>query len=107
MIPTAALPHTITVRPLTGTSGMGGPVFGPEFTVKARIVRKATQVRGPEGTVTLADTVAQIRPGKDIPIGSHVVHNSDTGEVAEIGHESNLSRPWVDNLILISPRQAQ
>ncbi len=107
MIPTAALPHTIQISPLVGVNGLGDKVFGTPVPVHARLVPKGSQVRSAEGTITLADTVAQIRPGQSFPVGSKVTHGSTVYELAEAGEESSLSRPWVTNLKLISPREPQ
>ncbi len=107
MIPTAALPQRVTIEAWTGQTGEGAPTYAaPQTGVPARVIRKGTQVRTTEGTVTLATAVAQIRPGRTVPPQSRLTNGADVYEVDDVGHEFDGRRPWLDNLILNGPRPA-
>lgn len=106
MIPTAALPQRVTIEAWTGQTGEGAPTYDPPQRCRARVIRKGTQVASPEGTITLASAVAQIRPGRTVPAQSLFTNGVDVYEVVDVAHEFNGTRPWLDNLILSGPRPA-
>lgn len=100
MIPTAELPHTVTIEPAAGTTGTGAPAFGSPFSVPARVEGKRRSVRTSTGVDVIADAVATIRPGWKVPVGSRVTLGDRRFTVLGEGEQMELRRPEKVELIL-------
>lgn len=108
MIPTTALPHRVTLEAHTGQTGDGAPTFSaPVPRVPARVLRKGTQVRSAEGTITLASAAIQTRPiSVALPPQSKITHGEDIYELVEHRQEHEGRRRWCDLLVVDGPRPA-
>lgn len=107
MIPTAALPHTVSIKPLTGTTGTGAPAYGAAYlNVHASMVTDARTIRAAYGDDITAGAACLIRPGLTVPVGSLVTHGSRLYEVLEIQNVDELRRRHHDELLLDGPRPA-
>lgn len=106
MIPTAALPHEVTIEAAAGTTGGGAPAYGEPVTVRARVVGKRRQVRTSTGVDIIASATATIRPGPTVPAGSLLTHGADLYEVVDTATAVELRRPHSVELILDGPRPA-
>lgn len=105
MIPTAELPHTVTIEERDGTLGGGAPAYATPYTIRARIEGKRRQVKAADGSVTIADAVAVIRP-RSIPSGSLLTHGDDRYEVLLSADVMELRRRERTELVLDGPRPA-
>lgn len=105
MIPTAELPHTVTIEERDGDTGGGAPAYRTPYTVRARLEGKRRQVKAADGSVTIADAVAIIRP-RSVPAGSLVTHGSDRYEVLTAIDVMELRRKERTDLVLDGPRPA-
>lgn len=105
MIPTAALPHKITIEAYEGDTAEG-PSFGPGCTVKARVVGKRRMVRTSDGRDVMAVATITIRPGIDVPAESRISHGDQTYTVLDAGESAELRGPHSWRLICDGPRGA-
>lgn len=105
MIPTAALPHQVTIAPYVGDTSVG-PSFDPEGApVRARIVGKRRRVTAAGGTDTIADATIVIRPpAAPVPVGSKVFHAGQTYIVQDVETSEELRRPHSVGLIVTGPK---
>mgnify|MGYP007075790353 CR=1 FL=1 len=107
-IPTASLPHRITVEPHTGTTGTGEPVYGAPMQLKARVVGKRRLITTAEGNNVLADATAQLRPDVGhIPTESRVTHQGRLWEAHGWAQQEDLRRGHHVELILQGPKPEQ
>lgn len=110
MIPTAVLPHRVTLRAYQGEGGTGGPVFGPDLTdVPARIVGKRRAVRTRDGADVIADATCDLRPRHrgqtlDVLAQSEVTHGDRTYTVLGVAETVDLTRAHGVQLLLEGPR---
>ncbi|GGM65191.1 hypothetical protein GCM10012275_39670 [Longimycelium tulufanense] len=94
-IPTALLPHTITVRPYLGT-GPYGDVFGDPVTIRRAYVEDRRQlVRSPTGEEVISETTVRTQPGVHIPIGSKVTvwHGTPHERTARVITANRFNHP--------------
>ncbi|MBB5853975.1 hypothetical protein ACFQ05_11760 [Amycolatopsis umgeniensis] len=71
-MPAFLLPHTVTVKPYTGT-GAYGPTFGRPFSVRRAYVEDRRRlVRASDGAETISETTVITRPDPSVPAGSEV-----------------------------------
>jgi len=71
-IPAFLTPHTVTVRPLTGSGGMG-PVYGsPVAGIPALVVEGAQLVRDPGGSEVVSQAQVSLHFDVVAPPGSEV-----------------------------------
>lgn len=105
MIPTAALPHRVTIAALLGDTSTG-PKFAPEGgPVRARIVGTRRRVTTGNGTVTIADGTIVIRPpAVPVPVGSKVFHAGQEYLVLDTATAEELRRPFACELIVQGPK---
>lgn len=107
MIPTAALPHKVSIKALTGTTGTGAPAYGTAQTgVRSVMVTDRKTIRAAFGDDVTAGAMCTVRPGATLSVGSLVTHGSDSYEVLEIRHVNDLRRAHHDELLLDGPRPA-
>lgn len=108
MIPTAALPHRVTLEAHVGQAGAGAPTFGaPVRHIPARVLRKGTQVRSAEGTITLTSAAIQTRPISGALAPQSRITDERTGdryELVEHRQEHEGRRRWCDLLLVDGPR---
>lgn len=105
MIPTAELPHTVTIEERDGTTGGGSPAYATPYTVRARIEQQRKQVRNAEGSVVYTNATATIRP-RTVPSGSLLTHGTDIYEVLDSADAMELRRKERTELVLDGPRPA-
>jgi hypothetical protein len=105
VIPTAELPHLVTIEELDGTLGSGAPNYATPYRVRARLEGKRRQVRGSDGAVVIASSVAIIRP-RSVPAGSLVTHGGHRYEVLDSADVMELRRRERTELVLDGPRPA-
>lgn len=89
-LPEKYMPHTVTVKPLTGHSSVG-KVYGDPFTLRCMAQGKRRMVRDATGTEVLSELTLYAAPGQAaaIPPGSVVTWRGDDTEVlAAIDHDS-------------------
>lgn len=104
MIPTAELPHRVTIEDKVGTSGNGAPVYGPaRSNIAAKIDGRRRAVRNREGVDVIASATAVLRP-RTVPPGSRVTHGQRRYEVLEAVDKMELRRVELTTLILDGPR---
>lgn len=104
-IPTASLPHRITVEPHQGTTGTGEPVYGAPLSLRARVVGKRRAVRNSDGVDVIADATAQLRPDVGhIPTESRVTHQGQLWDVLGWAQQQDLRRPHHVELLLEGPQ---
>lgn len=94
-VPTAALPHTVTITPFLGNTAEG-PSYGPATTVRARVVGKRRMVRTSDGRDVIAAATVTIRPGVNVPVESRITHGDRSYTVIDAaqGHELNSAHSW-------------
>lgn len=106
MIPTAALPHRITIEPYLGETATG-PSFGAARTnVRARVVAKRRMVRDSTGRDIIAAATITVRPGAAIPAESRITHGTQTFTVLDAAESAELGRTHSWQLICDGPRGA-
>lgn len=106
MIPTAALPHRVTIEPYLGNTAEG-PTYGPARTdVPARVVGKRRMVRDATGQDVTAVATITIRPGTAVPAESRIVHGDQTYTVLDAAESAELGRSHSWQLICDGPRGA-
>jgi hypothetical protein len=76
-VPTALLPHIITVRPFLG-SGPYGDVFGDPVTYRAFAEDRRRLVRSASGEEVTSETTIHTGPDAVVPVGSQVTVWADT-----------------------------
>lgn len=103
MIPTALLPHRITVERYAGSSAYG-PVYGAAVKMRARVTPKRRMVTTSTGDTVVADATVLIRPCREIPTESRVTHHGRTYLVAGVTDAAGLDEPHHSELILTGPR---
>lgn len=64
-------PHTVSIRDLTGTGGMGD-TFGPARTVPAEVLDEQTLVRDADGREVVSSTRVTLALPEHVPLGSLV-----------------------------------
>ena len=76
-LPAGFLPHMVTVKPLTGSGGLG-PVYGSPFAVPAMVEEGSRLVRDADGAEVVSS--ARVHCGFDVvvPVGSMVTVWSGT-----------------------------
>lgn len=105
MIPTADLPHRVTIRARTGTAGSGGPVFArPVRGVPARLEGRRRTVRTGTGDTVICSATAIIRPGVTVAKGSLVENGDDIFEVLDVLDAVDAHRLSHRELLLDGPR---
>jgi len=70
-LPDSFLPHTVLIRPLTGSGG-AGPVYGSQVPAEAFIEDVREVVRDQNGAEVVSDTRVHVRPETLVPVGSKV-----------------------------------
>ena len=77
-LPAGFLPHMVTVKPLTGSGGLG-PVYGSPFAVPAMVEEGSRLVRDADGAEVVSS--ARVHCGFDVvvPVGSMVTVWAGTG----------------------------
>lgn len=104
MIPTAALPHRVTITPYLGDTAEG-PTFGTPVTgVPARVVARRRQVTTANGTNIVAPATITLRPGVTVPAESTVTHGTQTYTVLEVSASMQLGADYCTRLICDGPR---
>lgn len=103
-IPTAALPHTVTIEPYEGTDGSGRPVFGAPRRVRARVASRRTAVRTAEGVDVIATAVCTMRPGPAVPAESRITNGTQTYTVLDVARSDDTARQAGQILTLDGPR---
>ena len=83
MIPTALLPHRVTIEAYQGNSA-NGPVFADPVTIRARVVGKRRAVRTREGVDVITSAVAVVRPTIEVPAESKLTHGARTFIVLDV-----------------------
>lgn len=104
MIPTAALPHTISIERYLGSTAYG-PTWAPAEMVRTRLTGRRRAVKNASGVDVIADATAILRPGQAVPAESRVT--DATGRVfTVIGVTDNpgLVRGHNTELILAGAR---
>lgn len=64
-------PHTVSIRDLTGTGGMGD-TYGPPRTVAAEVLDEQTLVRDADGREVVSSTRVTLPLPEHVPLGSLV-----------------------------------
>lgn len=104
-IPTAALPHRVTIEPYEGQTAEG-PSYGDPVSVRARVVSKRAMIRTSDGREVTATASVTIRPGRDIPAESRVTHGTQVFTVLDAAHVHELRGPYSWRLLCDGPRGA-
>lgn len=103
-IPTAALPHRVTITPYLGHTAEG-PSYGPEQRdVPARVVGRRRQVTTANGTNVVAPATVTLRPGVSVPAESVITHCGQTYTVLEVSSAMTLGPEYSTRLICDGPR---
>jgi hypothetical protein len=71
-IPAFLTPHTVTVRPLTGSGGMGAVYGSPVADIPALVVEGAQLVRSPSGEEVVSQAQVSVHFDVEAPPGSEV-----------------------------------
>jgi hypothetical protein len=105
VIATAELPLTVSIEELDpdGFTGLGEPAFRTPYPVRARLDAQRRQVQRPDGSTTLSDATATVRPRK-VPAGSKVTYGTDVYEVIHSRDVLGLRRVEHTELFLVGPR---
>lgn len=77
-LPSGFLPHTVTVKPLTGSNGFG-PAYGAPFIVPAIVEEGARLVRNPDGAEVVSTVRVHCGFDVNVPVGSTVTVWAGTG----------------------------
>jgi hypothetical protein len=106
VIPTAALPHRVTVERYAGPSAYG-PTWDAPVKMRARLTGRRRAVKTADGVDVIADATAEVRPCKAIPAESKIT-DSHGREFTVVGVADNpgLVRDHNTELILSGPRPA-
>lgn len=102
MIPTAALPHFVTVSDFLGDSFTGEDFDTPSRPLPARVVGKRRRVTAADGSDVTGDAVIVLRP-RSVPVGSKVTHGANTYRVIATADAVELRRPHSTELIVAGP----
>lgn len=105
MIPTAALPHRVTVARYLGNSAYG-PTWGAPVRMRARVTGKRRAVKTSNGVNVIADATCVLRPCKEIPAESTLTHHGRIYTVLGVMDNPGLVRDHNTELILTGPRPA-
>jgi len=81
-LPTGFLPHTVTIKPWTGSGGMG-PTFGATFTAPAMVEDGARMVRDASAAEVVSSTRVHCAFSVIAPPGSMVTVWAGTGRERE------------------------
>ena len=103
-LPQGFLPHTVTVRPFTGSGGLGAS-YGAEFTVPAMVEEGARLVRDADGSEVVSTARVHCAFGVAAPVGSKVTvwAGTDlerTSEVIAAGGSDHPTVPGYQTLTL-------
>ncbi len=102
MIPTAALPHFVTVEAFLGDA-FDGESFGPaSVMLPARVTGHRRRVTAADGSDVTGDATITIRP-RSVPVGSKVTHGTDVYRVLAASDAVELRRPVATELIVAGP----
>lgn len=104
-IPTATLPHTVTITPYLG-DGAEGPMYGTAVTARARVVGRRRQVTTANGTNIVAPATVTLRPGVSVPAESKITHDGQTYTVLEVSTAMQLGSDYCTRLICDGSRGA-
>lgn len=102
MIPTAALPHFVTVADFLGDSFEGESFGSPSVQLPARVEGKRRRVTAADGSDVLGDAVITLRP-RSVPVGSKVTHGTNTYRVLAASDAVELRRAHSTELIVAGP----
>ena len=102
MIPTAALPHFVTIEDFEGDSFEGENFAAPSLRLPARVVGKRRRVTVADGSDVMGDAVITLRP-RAVPVGSKVTHGDDVYRVLATADAVELRRPHSTELIVAGP----
>lgn len=104
MIPTAVLPHKVTIEPVEGTAGVGTAVYGRPLRVRGEMRRKRRSVKGPTGAKITSTASCVIRPNDRVTALSRLTHRDRTYTVIDIDEIDAGQRSHHVELILEGPR---
>lgn len=105
MIPTAALPHRVTLRRYLGPSAYGPRYGPPERRIRARLTGKRRMVRTSTGVDVIADATCLLRPCGPIPVESTITDlHGRSYTVLGVADNPGLVRDHNVELILEGPR---
>ena len=102
MIPTAALPHFVTVEAFLGDSFDGENFAAASTRLPARVTGTRRRTTAADGSDVIGDAVITIRP-RSVPVGSKVTHGSDVYRVLASSDAVELRRPVSTELIVAGP----
>lgn len=104
MIPSALLPHRVTVEAYAG-NGANGPLYGGPTTVRGRLVARRRMLRDPHGVQVVADAEFIVRPNVTVPVESRVTTaDGRVFEVLDSSDNGDLDRTSFRTLTLAGPR---
>ena len=104
MIPTAVLPHKVTIEPLEGTAGVGSPVYGRPLRLRGEMKRKRRSVKSPTGAKVTSTATCVIRPNPKVTALSRLTHRARTYTIIYIDEVDAGQHTHHVELILEGPR---
>lgn len=104
MIPTATLPHRVTIEPHESTAGNGTVVYGRPLRVRGRVVGKRRAVKTSTGVDVIGSAVCIVRPDSRITAESQLTHGTRTYTVLDVASAEDGTNAHHVELILEGPR---
>jgi hypothetical protein len=99
-IPTQLLTARPTVAEYLGDSGTGGPVYGPERTIRGRFDTRRRAIRTTTGVDVISVGSLLVRPETVVHVGDRVTLDDRDYEVLEVAAPEGLTRPAFREVVL-------
>lgn len=104
MIPTAVLPHRVTVEPYESTAGNGTTIYGRALRKRGLFVGKRRAVKTSTGVDVIGSGVFLMRPDDRVVAESKLTRGTRTYTVLDVAPSEDALHPHHVELILEGPR---
>lgn len=101
-IPTASLPHRVTIEAYLGDTAYG-PTFAAATAVRARKVGRRRAVRTSDGVDVISSASFVFRPDVTLAAGSRITHGTDTYTVLDVAESIELHRGYALEVLVEGP----